>query len=120
VQKHYKLILNLTPSNGNHRLAFEVAKKMVTDFIKEEEKSIQAGDEIHLIGLEDWIDTAIAVKYKEAAKIEVKIKGKIDRIDRKNGQIRIIDYKSGNVKQTDLNYKLEQLSEPKYGYSRQL
>ncbi|NTW32266.1 MAG: PD-(D/E)XK nuclease family protein, partial [Bacteroidetes bacterium] len=56
------------------------------------------------------------------AKIKVKIKGFIDRIDRAGSTIRIIDYKTGNVKKDEITIKTyEQLiSESKLAKSLQL
>jgi hypothetical protein len=52
----------------------------------------------------------------------VRVKGKTDRIDRYGGQIRIIDYKTGNVNSYDLSVKEwdDLVKDPKKGKAFQL
>lgn len=85
---------------GKNLIVFEVAKRFVQNQIEMDLQSLQDGREILLVGLEERLEmqyTAPDLGYK------VKIKGFIDRIDRIDGQLRIIDYKTGGAKQSDLN-----------------
>jgi len=121
LQKNYHSLLKIQPTKGNHRLAFEVAKRMVEDFLKTEESLLKAKNEIHLIGLEKKIEHQIDIKVDGQTTIPITIKGKIDRIDRLNGKLRIIDYKSGKVDSAKLTYKdSEALQKSDKGIARQI
>lgn len=85
---------------GKNLIVFEVAQRFVRNQIEMDLKTLQDGSEIHLVGLEEHLEMQYFVPDLGH---KVKIKGFIDRIDRIDGQLRIIDYKTGGVKQSDLN-----------------
>ena len=87
---------------GRNLLAFEVAKRNVLNFLKTELEAIEKGDEIQIISLEttyerELIDTRLP--------FPVLIKGNVDRIELRNGKIRIVDYKTGKVDKNNLILK---------------
>ncbi len=84
---------------GKNLLIFEVAKRYISNFIDFEINDISAGNSIKLVQLEKDLETNIEI---EELPFPVKIRGKVDRVDFYNGQLRIIDYKTGTVKQTEL------------------
>ena len=79
---------------GRNLLAFEVAKRNVFNFLKMELKSIQEGDQIQIIALEKRLEREI---IHPDLPFSIKIGGNVDRIENRNGKIRIIDYKTGKV-----------------------
>lgn len=87
---------------GRNLLAFEVAKRNVLNFLKLELEAIQNGDEIQIIALEKHLERDL-----EHPKLpfKVKIAGNVDRIENRNGRIRIIDYKTGNVTKPSVTLK---------------
>lgn len=83
---------------GKNKIAFEVAKKYISDFIQKERALIQAGHRIVIRHLE----TAFIAPLETDFDFPVNIKGVIDRIDEFDGIPRIIDYKTGAVSATDM------------------
>jgi hypothetical protein len=92
---------NLT--KGKNLIIVETAKKYIDNFLKKELKDINEGNTIKILGIETKFETTINLSSELK---NIKIRGKIDRIDSVNGITRVIDYKTGGqVKQTDLNIK---------------
>ena len=86
-------------SKGKNLLIFEVAKKYVSNFIDFEIKEVKAGHKIIIKALEADLGISVEVPGLD---FPVRVGGKVDRIDHYNGQMRIIDYKTGKVEQKDL------------------
>ena len=70
-------------------LGFQLGNRL----FKVEKERIQKGDVLTILELEQVFEYPLVVEGVG----EILLKGKIDRIDRYNGVLRIIDYKSGNV-----------------------
>ncbi|MEO7979154.1 PD-(D/E)XK nuclease family protein [Flavobacterium sp.] len=87
---------------GRNLLAFEVAKRNVSNFLKMELEAIKNGDAIKIIALEKTFE-----RLMEHPKLPfpVLIKGNVDRIELRNGKIRIIDYKTGKVEKANVVLK---------------
>ena len=64
-----------------------------------EKKDLSEGNQLKIIGIELNLETLISVPN---INFPIKIRGIVDRIDLYNGTLRIIDYKTGNVKAGDL------------------
>lgn len=85
---------------GKNKIIFEISKRYVHNYLKKELEDIEQGNEIVVNHLESKLEAELKIPELE---FPVKISGKVDRIDRHNNIYRIIDYKTGLVKQTDLN-----------------
>lgn len=88
-----------TFSKGKNLIVFEVAKRYVSNFIDREIAEIEAGKQIKILKIET--DLTLEIPIPEL-NFPVKIHGKVDRVDEYNGQLRIIDYKTGMVSQGDV------------------
>jgi len=86
-------------SKGKNLIIFEIAKRYVSNFLDLEIKALKAGDAIKIIAIE--ADNHITIEIDEL-EFPIKIKGKVDRVDTCNGITRIIDYKTGSVKQNQV------------------
>ncbi len=84
-------------TTGKNLIIFEIAKRYVLNFINQEIKTVKAGNTIKILQIEVE-DAKLKLNIPELD-YPVYLKGKVDRVDEFNGLIRIIDYKSGAVKQ---------------------
>lgn len=87
---------------GRNLLAFEVAKRNVLNFIKLELEALENGDEVQIIALEQTFERKLE---NTQLPYPILIKGNVDRIELRNGRIRIVDYKTGKVEQKDITLK---------------
>ena len=87
---------------GKNLLAFEVAKRNVYHFLMLEKEQLQAGDVVQIVGLEQKLSTTIQDKKLP---YDVVLSGIADRIEIRNGVLRIIDYKTGKVELNQVQIK---------------
>ena len=87
---------------GRNLLAFEVAKRNVKNFLDLELKALVNGDEIQIIALEETYERTLT---HPKLPFPVLIKGNVDRVEYRNGKIRIIDYKTGKVDKASITLK---------------
>ncbi len=87
---------------GRNLLAFEVAKRNIYNFLKLELEALKNGDVVQIIALEKQLERLL-----EHPKLPfpVKIAGNVDRIELRDGSIRIIDYKTGKVEKSNVTLK---------------
>ncbi len=103
VLKQFKLVYKEGEiKKGRNLLAFEVAKRNVSNFLKVELESVKNGDAIKILHLEKACERILE---HPSLPFPVKIAGKVDRIEERNGIIRIIDYKTGKVEKTNVTLK---------------
>ena len=104
VDKYFQekfMLGNLT--KGKNLIIVETAKRYIKNFLNKELKDINEGNVIKILGVEKKFEHTINLPFELK---NIKIRGKIDRIDCVNGITRIIDYKTGGqIKQSDLNIK---------------
>lgn len=87
---------------GKNLLAFEVAKRNVFNFLNEERRGIENGDALKVLALETSLKRTLD---DPRLPYSVIIAGNVDRIEVRNGKIRIIDYKTGKVDKNSVQLK---------------
>ena len=87
---------------GRNLLAFEVAKRNISNFLKVELESIKNGEAIKILALEQRFERILE---HPSLPFPVKIGGSVDRIEERDGKIRIIDYKTGKVEKGSITLK---------------
>jgi len=92
---------------GKNLIIFEIIKKNIKDLLSLDKKTVKDGNRLQIVGLEQYLRAPVKIKGEE-----VLIHGMIDRIDRLNGRLRVIDYKTGKVGKGDISIGLKsELSE---------
>jgi len=84
---------------GKALIVYEVIKNGITTLIKNEIKDIESGNEIELVALEEKMSCKLEIKELGNP---VKLRGIVDRIDKRNGSLRIIDYKTGLIRPNEV------------------
>ncbi len=84
---------NESLSNGKNLLLFKVCVKLTEEYLKHEKKNIQqlsdAGEDLRIELLEGKLEYTIPVNGKE-----IKVAGRVDRIESVGGVVQIADYKT--------------------------
>ena len=84
--------------NGKNLIVFNVIAKYLENFLDAEIDMLKTHD-IKLLALEKKLSCDIAI---DELNFPITLKGKLDRVDEIDGQLRIIDYKTGKVEKSDL------------------
>lgn len=85
---------------GKNHIIFEIAKRYVHSFLKQELNLIEKNNKIIITQIESLKEVQLHIPELD---FPVKLRGMVDRIDTFNEITRIIDYKTGKVIQSDLN-----------------
>ena len=86
-------------TKGKNLIIYEIAKRYVANFLDSELKQLEAGNTIKILAIET--NNVIPVSIAEIG-FPIYLTGKVDRVDEYNGMVRIIDYKTGNVQQNQV------------------
>lgn len=86
-------------SRGKNLIIYNVAIKYVEKFLSKEKETIKEGAIIKILHIESDLRTKIEMPE---IGIPIYLRGKVDRVDLKDGILRIIDYKTSRVNQGDV------------------
>ena len=86
-------------NEGKNYLSLQIAQKLTNDFLAYESKLIVEKEEKKINIVEKEVGLSFCISVED---VVFNLIGNIDRIDIYEEQLRIIDYKTGNVKQDDL------------------
>jgi len=96
--------------SGKNLLILKVAENMIKRFLQAEKAYLSKlppyQQEIEILELEQWLEAILNVPDAVTGELmDVRIRGKADRIDRVSGVSRIIDYKTGQVKNAEVKFE---------------
>jgi hypothetical protein len=103
--------------SGKNVLALAAIKRNLQNLITREQGDIQAGDVIEIIALEQKLAMTLTVPGIDAP---VTFKGTVDRVDRHNGNVRVLDYKTGQTQDLGIMDWTDLAYDPERGQARQL
>lgn len=89
-----------TRRTGKNLLIYEALKYYGNNWLVEEQKRVAQGAQIKILSLEQKVMHSLRLPNLGHT---IVLQGHIDRIDEYNGQLRIIDYKSGKITPSMLN-----------------
>lgn len=92
-QQFAKTYSDSSIDHGQNLIVYQVLVRYIQNQLDYEIQQCQKHD-IVLLGLEQKLEAFLKVTGLDKT---IKIKGKLDRVDRYDGHIRILDYKTGNV-----------------------
>lgn len=87
-------------TKGKNLMIYEVSKRFIQNFIRKEISDLQKGNQIKILNIESKLKIELKI---EDLNFPVFLKGTVDRVDEYNNELRILDYKTGLVKKSDLN-----------------
>ncbi len=102
---------------GKNQLILKVAERFVKNFLHAEIQLLKSGKELQYLGAEKQLEASIAV---DGLDFPIKIKGTVDRIDKLDGVVRIIDYKTGLVTASQLKMNDFEKTRQDYKYTKAL
>ena len=108
--------LNSNAPKGKDLIFIEVLKKCIINLLNFERELVKKGNKIKILSLENNLTGSIRVKNN----LDVLLTGTIDRIDTFNNNLRIIDYKSGKIETSYLNFKNFEILKDNHKYSNML
>ena len=120
LQKHFENQLGKSShTTGKNLLLFTAAAYSISRVLEADKKDILSGSRIELLGLEEH---RVVTRNYSALQHPITFHGVVDRIDRKDGTLRILDYKTGQTNQKELRLAeiSDCLSDPVYGKSFQV
>lgn len=105
-QAFTKFLKNGNMERGKNHLLARVGIKLIENFLKYEKKRIDetelSGESIRVLAVEKEVSCDINLQLNDQKKI-IKLKGKMDRIERVGKRLFVIDYKTGRVDNNELN-----------------
>ncbi len=90
-------------SEGRNHFYRAVAETQLRSLLEKERSILKEGHEMRIMAVEKKLPVVLLANDPEG--FPIRLGGKVDRIDCLDGQLRIIDYKTGGLKQEEITYK---------------
>ncbi len=103
VEDEFSNLMNGDISSGKNYLSLKIAKKLALNFLQYEAEMLDSNHKntspLEILESEGKFKCSITHQNKEFI-----IRGRVDRVDKYEGLLRIIDYKTGTVTQNDISF----------------
>ncbi|KAA3624644.1 MAG: PD-(D/E)XK nuclease family protein [Flavobacterium sp.] len=86
-------------TKGKNLLIFEVTKRYIENLIQLDLADLENGHKIRILQIETKLHMPLPI---DEISFPIALQGTVDRVDERDGVVRIIDYKTGNVLKGDL------------------
>jgi hypothetical protein len=93
-EEFQKTMRGRVAESGINLLSYGTAKQLMLEFLHQQ----NALTDLHVISTEQTLSSYVDVPLDGGHTVRVRIAGKIDRVEQMDGRIRIVDYKTGDVK----------------------
>ncbi len=90
------------PSSGFNYLSSKMLDNLIKGFVKSEMEFLKNNNTFRIIGLEQELRTIFEIPEYN---LKINLLGHADRIDQVGNKVRIIDYKTGSIKESDVIVK---------------
>ena len=101
LDQYQKIYPKMPHPKGENYLILKAYERSIKQLLTQEKELVKQGNEIIILDLELSFKEALR---KDTFSHEVNLLGKIDRVDQYNGVTRLIDYKTGEVKSSNLHW----------------
>ncbi|MCX6180857.1 MAG: PD-(D/E)XK nuclease family protein [Bacteroidetes bacterium] len=110
-------------AQGKNHLTFNIAVDVVTQFLRNEitfiEERKSENKYLTIVSLEQKIEGELEIEVRGKTH-KIKLKGIADRIDKVGDSIRLVDYKTGSVKDSELSFTMDDITSKNKGKALQL
>ncbi len=92
------------PKSGSDAVFYRMAEMMILGYLEAEKKLVEGGDVVTFVAAEAELKKELEVETSHG-KVKTNFVGFVDRVERRNGILHIVDYKTGMVTTKDLSKK---------------
>ena len=90
-------------TEGRNRFYHSVAETQLRNLLSKEVALLEQGHRLEMVAVEQMIEPPYLLCHTPDG-APVRLRGKVDRIDRLDGQLRVIDYKTGHLDDKEIAY----------------
>lgn len=91
-------------TEGRNHFYHSVAETQLRSLLQKEIALLEQGHSIEIVAVEQMIEPPCLLGHTPDGH-PVRLRGKVDRIDRFDGRLRIIDYKTGRLENSEISFK---------------
>lgn len=97
-----ELYLHGRDSEGRNHFYHSVAETQLSTLLKKEIALLRQGHQIEIVAVEQSMEPCLL--GRDATGAPIRLRGKVDRIDKLDGQLRVIDYKTGRLDEHEIAF----------------
>ncbi|MBR6898846.1 MAG: PD-(D/E)XK nuclease family protein, partial [Bacteroidales bacterium] len=90
-------------TEGRNRFYHSVAETQLRNLLKKEVALLEQGHTLEMVAVEQMIEPPYLLGQTPDG-APIRLRGKVDRIDRLDGRLRVIDYKTGHLEDKEITY----------------